>query len=814
MQNTADDVIPAPQSAVSLPPGIRLVTAQGGLPAVEVAIDSATALVYLHGAHVAQWTPAGAEPVLWMSGHGAFSPTAALRGGIPVCFPWFGPNPSDPAAPNHGWARISPWTLTDAVRTGTDARLTFELAGAHRDAAGSAQPVSLRYTITIGATLALDLAAQNDGIADVAVEAAFHTYFAVGDARATHLLGLADLPYLDRTLTPPATASSSLPVAIIGGEIDRIYPMPDVVTIDDTRNERSILVGQSDAAQTVVWNPGTAKAAAMGDYGDSEWTENVCVETANVRDQTMVLAPGASRRLGVTISLAPQHARQTPTPGITENTENTDTTEEPIVMERLTRTSHPTTALPTRAIQFGEGNFLRAFVDWQLQQLNNQGLFNGGVTIVQPLPDGLVTVLEEQDNLYTVLLEGKQNGEVVQTAEVITLITGTVNPYTDYDAYLALAENDDIEFIFSNTTESGIVYSAADLRSATPHTSFPGKLTALLFRRFELGKKGFQLIPCELIERNGAKLKETVLATAANWDLGDAFIQWVNTDNTFYSSLVDRIVPGYPKDRAEELCAEFGYEDRLLVTAEPFLLWVIEGPQSLTETLPLAKAGLNVTVTDDMTPYRERKVFLLNAPHTTMATLARLAGVETVGDVMLDADFGPLVNTVMYEEIMPVLNLPHDELAAYAESVKERFENPYMHHELAAIALNTASKFASRLLPVLTGFHAINGAFPPRVTLALSALLLTYSGDPASTVTPVDSAATIAAFHAAYSAAGDNTADYVATILADSTLWGTDLTALDGLAAQVTAGLTSLKDRGVRVTLAGLADLTDLAVLA
>jgi tagaturonate reductase len=793
MQVTADDVTPAHQDTPALPTGIRIIAAGGGLPAVEVTIDSATALVYLHGAHVAEWTPTGQKPVLWMSEQGAFSPTAALRGGIPVCFPWFGPNLTDPAAPNHGWARISPWTLTAATLVDSDAHLTFELTGAHRDAAGTAQQLSLRYTVIIGDALTLSLTAHNDGDAAVSVEAAFHSYFAVGDARDTTVLGLADLPYLDRTLTPPTTRSSAQPVAFLGAEIDRIYPMPRIVTIDDARNERSIRVGDTDAAQTVVWNPGSAKAAAMGDFGDGEWTSTVCVEACNVRDQAMVIAPAASRGMSVSITVAPHQTTQN---------ENIDNTEDTHVMERLTRAIHPTTELPTRAIQFGEGNFLRAFVDWQLQQMNTQGLFNGGVKVVQPLAGGLVAMLEEQDNLYTVLLEGKQDGVEVQSHEVITLINGTVNPYTDYEAYLDLASDDDIEFIFSNTTESGIVYSADDQRTDAPHASFPGKLTALLYRRFELGKRGFQLIPCELIEHNGDKLKETVLATAANWDLGEAFVQWVNTDNTFYSSLVDRIVPGYPKDRAAELCAGFGFEDRLIVKAEPFLLWVIEGPQSLTETLPLAQAGLNVIVTDDMTPYRERKVFLLNAPHTTMASLARLEGVETVRDVMLDADFGPLVHSVMYEEIMPVLDLPHDELAAYADSVKERFENPFMHHELSAIALNSASKFKSRLLPVLTGFHAVNGTFPPRITLALAAILLTYSGDPAVSITPVDSPETLATFQTAFAADADS---YVTTILADTALWGADLTALDGLVEQVTTGLASLRDRGVRATLADLA---------
>ncbi|TFD94817.1 tagaturonate reductase [Cryobacterium lactosi] len=801
MQDTVHELGSAFESAPSLPAGIRMVTGAGSLPAVEVSLPTATALVYLHGAHVARWTPTGQKPVLWMSEHGAFSPVAALRGGIPVCFPWFGPNLTDDSAPNHGWARISPWTLTAAALVGANAVLTFELTGAHHDAAGVAQPVSLRYTVTIGARLTLNLVAHNDGTTAVSVETALHTYFAVGDARTTRILGLAGLPYLDRSVSPPVTVSSDLPVGITGTEIDRVYPMPRTVTIDDVTNSRTITIGDTDAAQTVVWNPGTIKAAAMSDYGDDEWTETVCVEACNVRDQAVILAPGQSHSMSVGITVVDIDVAPHPHP-IEKHTEG------PNKMERLTRAIHPTADLPTRAIQFGEGNFLRAFVDWQLQQMNTQGLFNGGVKIVQPLAGGLVAMLEEQDNLYTVLLEGKQNGEEVQSHEVLTLVNGTVNPYTDYEAFLDLAADDDIEFIFSNTTESGIVFNADDQLADRPHASFPGKLTALLYRRFELGKKGFTLIPCELIEHNGAKLKDTVLATAANWNLGAAFSSWITTDNTFCSSLVDRIVPGYPKDRAEELCAQFGYDDRLIVKAEPFLLWVIEGPQSLTETLPLAQAGLNVTVTDDMTPYRERKVFLLNAPHTTLASLARLAGVETVRDVMLDDDFGPLVHSVMYDEIMPVLDLPHDELAAYAESVKERFENPFMHHELAAIALNSVSKFTSRLLPVLTGCHAANGTFPPRVTLALSAILLTYSGDPAVSITPVDSTETISTFHAAYTSDAARPARYVAKILADTSLWGTDLTALDGLVDQVTAGLVSLRDNGVRAT---LADLTVLA---
>jgi tagaturonate reductase len=473
-------------------------------------------------------------------------------------------------------------------------------------------------------------------------------------------------------------------------------------------------------------------------------------------------------------------------------------------MERLSRSLvAPITKLPTKVIQFGEGNFLRAFVDWQIQQMNNKGLFNGGVTIIQPIENGRVAALDEQDGLFTVLLEGKQDGKDVQTHEVITVVNDTVNPYVDYQKFLDLAADDDTEFIFSNTTEAGIEFDDRDRADDAPQHSFPGKLTALLSKRFSLGKKGFHIIPCELIEHNGDKLKESVQQMAALWNLGTGFDAWLNTSNTFYSTLVDRIVPGYPADRAAELATEFGYDDQSIVKAEPFLLWVIEGPKSLEQILPLREVGLNVTVTDDMTPYRERKVFLLNAPHTTMASLARLAGIETVRDVMDDPQFLAFIDAEMYEEIIPVLDLPHNELAAYAESVKERFENPFMHHELNSIALNSISKFKSRLLPILTKFHDKNNAFPERITLALSALLFAYTGDPEVAITPIDGAETIAAFHAAFTSG-----DYVATILSDTTIWGRDLTTLDGLVAKVTENISSVRAHGVRETMAGILETT------
>ena len=786
--------------STALPTGIRLVTAHGDLPAIAVSIPTATALVYLHGAHVAEWVPTAQAPVLWMSAHSGYSSTDALRGGIPLCFPWFGMNAADATLPNHGWARLAEWSLLNAVIQGDAAELTFELTEQSGGVPAGTAPLRLVYVVTIGAELTVDLRVENTADSALTFEEAFHTYLSIDDVTATSISGFEDAPFLDRTVTPELLAVSPLPVQCGGEQIDRVYPMPELITVTDAGNSRVIAVTATEAAQSVLWNPGRAKAAAIADFGDDEWTSMVCVEAANIREGSITLAPGTSHHMGVTLTLTT--ARETPK-------DQND-------MQTLTRATHsveaiaagtPPLALPTRAIQFGEGNFLRGFVEWQLQQMNKQGLFNGGVTIVQPLPSGLIAAQAVQDDLFTVLLEGKLDGAEVQSHEVITVVTGSVDPYTDYAGYLALAENDDIEFIFSNTTEAGIAYNGDDTLFDSPQKSFPGKLTALLFRRFELGKAGFQIIPCELIEHNGDRLREIVLQLAALWNLGESFTRWVSDENTFYSSLVDRIVPGYPKDRAAQLALEFGYTDNFIVKAEPFLLWVIEGPQELVERLPLAQAGLNVIVTNDMTPYRERKVFLLNGPHTVMALLARLADVVTVREVMQDAEFGPLINEVMYSEIIPVLDLPHAELATYAESVKERFDNPFMHHELASIALNSVSKFTSRLLPILLATQRDTGALPPHITLALSALLLTYSGDAAVTFAPVDGDDVLEIFRAAATAstiANDEHTSYVETILADQSLWGTDLLAVPGLAAQVTAGLTSLRTRGVRASITDL----------
>lgn len=449
------------------------------------------------------------------------------------------------------------------------------------------------------------------------------------------------------------------------------------------------------------------------------------------------------------------------------------------------------TCYPTKIIQFGEGNFMRGFVDWQIQQMNKQGLFNGSVAVIQPLDQGLEKMLSEQDNLYTVILQGLLNGQTVNSTEIINTIKTVINPYQDWERYLALAENDDIQLIVSNTTEAGISYRAEDRLDDTPPLSFPAKLTALLFKRFQLNKKGFTIIPCELIDRNGEKLKEIILQYSVLWDLGSDFCDWLAKENTFCCSLVDRIVPGYPRDSAEELNQQHGYIDNLMVKAEPFMLWVIEGPQKVKDLLPLEQAGLNVLVTTDLTPYRERKVHLLNGPHTAMVPLALLAHLETVEEVMQDPDFRLFIDNLFSQELIPMLALPKEELTTYAEQIKERFLNPFVHHQLTSIALNSSSKFKARLLPILLQYRKERQVLPPYITSALAALILTYKGD---IIKPQDNPDIIDFFNQAW----QQETTVVPTVLANAELWGQDLTAIPELTKRVTDSLHQLESIGAR----------------
>jgi tagaturonate reductase len=387
---------------------------------------------------------------------------------------------------------------------------------------------------------------------------------------------------------------------------------------------------------------------------------------------------------------------------------------------------------PEKVLQFGEGNFLRAFVDWQIDKMNDEAGFNGSVVVVQPLENGLVDMLNDQDGLYTLYLQGMQNGKAVRTHKVMNSISRGINPYRDYEEYLKVGENPELRFIVSNTTEAGIAFEADDKLEGGCQKGYPAKLTALLYRRFKTfngaSDKGLIIIPCELIDRNGEKLKEIVLKYAEVWNLGQEFVNWINEANTFCCSLVDRIVPGYPRDTIEEVRKEIGYDDNLVDVGEIFHLWVIEGPQSLKDELPIDKAGLNIKVVDDMTPYRTRKVRILNGPHTAMVPVAYLYGLETVGESVDHEVIGKYVHEIIYDEIIPTLDLPHDELVEFADAIIERFRNPYVKHYLMSIALNSMSKYKTRDLPSLTEYLKRKGELPKKLVFSLAALIEFYKG--------------------------------------------------------------------------------------
>lgn len=371
-----------------------------------------------------------------------------------------------------------------------------------------------------------------------------------------------------------------------------------------------------------------------------------------------------------------------------------------------------------RVIQFGEGGFLRGFCDWMLQIVNEQTEWSGSVVVVQPIEQGMCTMLEQQDCMYTHVIRGVEGVDAKQ----IDVISRCVNPYEDYDAYLALAENPDFRFVISNTTESGISYCEGDRPEDRPQKSFPAKVTALLKRRFDLKLPGFVFLPCELIDKNGSTLKRLVLRYAREWGLGADFERFVEEENVFCNTLVDRINTGFPK--GEEL--NLGYEDNMLNTSEYFHLWVIEGPADKVLEIPFDRTGLNVIVTDDMTMYRTRKVRILNGAHTAMIPYALLRGVETVGECMADETMSSFVKSCVYDEIIPTLDLPEQELLSYADSVFERFANPYIRHFCASIALNCVSKFKVRVLPSLLEYIKRRGEMPEKLLFSFARLIEFY----------------------------------------------------------------------------------------
>ncbi|MBN3582684.1 tagaturonate reductase [Algoriphagus aestuarii] len=464
-------------------------------------------------------------------------------------------------------------------------------------------------------------------------------------------------------------------------------------------------------------------------------------------------------------------------------------------MKPLNRTTISTNTRPVKILQFGNGNFLRGFTDYMIEEANDKGVFDGSIQVVQvhsPIADPKMIA---QDCLFHVLIRGLKNGKQVDEAKLITCVSDICNPNEDYKAYLDLAKNPDLRFVISNTTESGIQFDPSDIDPSKVPDSFPAKVAALLYLRFLHFKgdpsKGFVFIPCELIENNGGTLKACIDQYATLWKLPNSFTDWLYNACTFCNTLVDRIVPGFPKDSIQEIQGRIGFEDQLAVMAEPFHFWAIEAPDHVKEEYPLDQAGLDVKFVSDLTPFRTRKVRILNGGHTSMVPFAYLSGIRTVREAVEDPVIGKFMREVIFDEIIPTLDMPQEELEKFANDVLERFANPFIHHELISIALNSISKFKVRVLPSLLEYQKKNKTWPPLLVKSLAALLVFYKGEVNGEFIPLkDDPAILEFFKEAWKL--PTTEASVHKILSEDTYWGLDLSQQEGLSALVSKEAAAL----------------------
>ncbi|MGG4341592.1 tagaturonate reductase [Paenibacillus lautus] len=455
---------------------------------------------------------------------------------------------------------------------------------------------------------------------------------------------------------------------------------------------------------------------------------------------------------------------------------------------------------PVKVLQIGEGNFLRGFFDWMIYECNRQGLFQGSVAVSQPRPGGRrkLEQLREQEGIYGLLTRGLQDGRKIEEERFIPVFSKIIDPYAEWEHFLSVAELDSLEIVVSNTTEAGLDYQRSDWNPSEPPMSFPAKLTLLLYRRYERYEgspdKGLLILPCELLERNGDILRSIVLRHAEDWELSSAFRNWVKECNLFLNSLVDRIVTGYPEE-AERYFDKWGYEDRLLNTAEPYYFWAIEGDPSLESRLPLQSAGLQVRWVPDLTPYQVRKVRILNGTHTLMASIGLLHGFTEVKEIAESTEWGEEIRSAMLQEIVPLVPLPREEVTAYAETVWERFRNPFLRHKLQDIAMNSFSKFKVRLLPSLKEYVSSHNTLPSLMTRGLASLIRLYHAKPiegqwygmrldGEEVLLRDDPDSLMTFYQAWQKVEDgewSIRQLVASIFGNQTLWGEDLNRISNL---------------------------------
>lgn len=466
---------------------------------------------------------------------------------------------------------------------------------------------------------------------------------------------------------------------------------------------------------------------------------------------------------------------------------------------------------PERIIQFGEGNFLRAFVDWIIFNMNEKTDFNSSVVVVQPIERGMIDMLNEQDCMYHVNLQGLDKGEVVNDLTRVDVISRALNPYTDNEAFLELADQPEMRFVISNTTEAGIAFDASCRLDDAPASSYPGKLTQLLYRRFTTFNgdmsKGLIIFPCELIFLNGHRLKETIYQYIELWNLGDAFKQWFEQACGVYATLVDRIVPGFPRKDIEAIKEKLQYNDNLVVQAEIFHLWVIEAPQEVAREFPAHLAGLNVLFVPSEEPYHERKVTLLNGPHTVLSPVAFLSGLNIVREACQHPVIGRYIHRVMFEELLETLNLPKDELIQFGKDVLERFNNPFVEHQVTSIMLNSFPKYQTRDLPGLKTYLERKGELPRGLVLGLAAIITYYKGGVRADgveIVPNDAQDIMDMLRNLW--ATGSTRKVAEGVLAAVNIWGENLNDIPGLTDAVKGYLDDIRDKGMLETVKSILD--------
>lgn len=468
---------------------------------------------------------------------------------------------------------------------------------------------------------------------------------------------------------------------------------------------------------------------------------------------------------------------------------------------------------PIKVLQFGEGNFLRGFVDYMIDIANEKGVFDGNIVLTKPIEYGNLDRFRNQENQYTVVLRGIADGKESVTKRIVTSVADAVDSYNEYEKYSQYAQMDSLRFIVSNTTEAGIIYDDTDNFESMPPKTYPGKLTKFLFERYTYFKgdkdKGLIILPVELIDDNGKHLKECVLQFAQLWKLEDAFVDWIKDSCVFCSTLVDRIITGFPSDEAQSIWNEMGYEDQLIVTGEPFALWVIESEKDISGEFPLDKAGLPVLFTDNQKPYKERKVRILNGAHTSFVLASFLAGNDFVLQSMEDDDVRTFMKETIFKEVIPTLSLEKEDCEAFAHAVVERFYNPFIKHALLAISLNSVSKWRARCMPSFLKYIDMNGTLPKHLTFSIASLMAFYSsvelredcliGHRDGEEYKIHDDRDVLEFFKANST--KETSEFVKEFLSNEKFFGTDLSEIDGLTQKVAGYLDEIKNSGMRAAL-------------